>query len=458
MSGIAEILVSLGYTVQGSDMAENANVTRLREQGVTIHIGHDAAHIAKSAAVVMSSAIKPDNPELVAAKQAGIPVVRRAQMLAELMRLKCAIAVGGTHGKTTTTAMIGQMLEATGFDPTVINGGIVNAYGTNARLGQSNIMVVEADESDGTFTRLPACVTVVTNIDAEHMDHYADFDAVREAYRRFIANVPFYGYAILCIDHPEVQALIPQINDRRIITYGFSPQADIRASNVRSSAQGSMFDITIASWLTENTQEITIKDITMPMLGRHNVENALVSIAIAQEMRVAVPLMRKALESFTGVKRRFTNAGEIAGITIIDDYAHHPVEIETVLKTARDAVVQSGGKIIAITQPHRYTRLRDLFEGFSTCFNGADTVITMPVYAASEAPIAGIDHITLAASITSHGHRSVMTVNTPEDLPAMLASLVQAGDYIICMGAGDITAIAHALPAQLEQIFKAKVA
>lgn len=458
MSGIAEILLSLGYTVQGSDMAENANVLRLRDQGVKIEIGHAASNIQNTSAVIMSSAIKPDNPELIAAKAAGIPIVRRAQMLAELMRLKSAIAVGGTHGKTTTTAMIGQMLQETGFDPTVINGGIVNAYGTNARLGQSNLMVVEADESDGTFTRLPACVTVVTNIDAEHMDHYEDFDAVRDAYARFIKNVPFYGYAVLCIDHPEVQALIPKITDRRIITYGFSSQADIRASNVKPSAKGNYFDVTIAPRLTADGQGAEIKDMFLPMPGRHNVENALVSIAIAQEMDVAIPLMRAALEKFTGVKRRFTQTGIVEGITIIDDYAHHPVEIETVLKAARDAAKEEGGKVIAIMQPHRYTRLRDLFEGFSTCFNDADTVLITPVYAASESPIEGISHITLATSITAHGHSHALSTDDMQALPTLIAKTARAGDYVICLGAGDITTTANDLPEQLKSALQTQAA
>ncbi len=447
MSGIAEILVSLGYSVQGSDAAENSNVRRLREKGVKINIGHDAASIKDTAAVVISSAIKDDNVELMAARAAGIPIVRRAEMLAELMRLKTAVAIGGTHGKTTTTSMIGQMLEVAGFDPTVINGGIVNAYGTNVRLGESDFMVVEADESDGTFTRLPASVAVVTNMDAEHMDHYGSFDKVRDAYRQFIQNLPFHGYAVLCTDHPEVQALIPTIKDRKVITYGFNPQADIRASNIRINAEGSTFDVTFAKTGT------TLRDIFMPMLGRHNVQNALAALAIAQEMNVPAATIKKALESFSGVKRRFTHAGQANGITVIDDYAHHPVEIETVLKTARSAVSETGGNVIAVMQPHRYTRLQDLFEEFCTCFNDADKVIVADVYEAGEQPIEGACKDSLARGIHEHGHRNVMVLSAREELPAVIADQAQEGDYVICLGAGDITAWAHELPAQLEKLF-----
>jgi UDP-N-acetylmuramate--alanine ligase len=451
MSGIAEILISLGYKVQGSDMAENANVKRLRDKGVTIHIGHDGAHIKNCVVVVVSSAIKQDNPEVVAARKAGIPVIRRAEMLAELMRMKSAIAVGGTHGKTTTTAMVGQMLEIAGMDPTVINGGIVNAYGTNTRLGQSHVMVVEADESDGTFTRLPASVAVVTNMDAEHMDHYASFDDVRDAYRRFIKNVPFHGYAVMCSDHPEVQALISTIADRKIITYGFNPQADVRASKIRVSQGGNVFDVTLPNGEM-------IKDMFLPMLGEHNVQNSLVAIAVAYQSGVAIPVMRKALESFKGVQRRFTRVGDVCGVQIIDDYAHHPVEIETVMKTARSAVADNGGRVIAVMQPHRYTRLRDLFEDFCTCFKDADIVFTLPVYEAGETPIEGICHEALADGIVSHGHKHVKALAGSGTLAAEIAAFAKDGDYVVCLGAGDITAIARKLPAQLAPLMESKVA
>jgi UDP-N-acetylmuramate--alanine ligase len=460
MSGIAEIMVSLGYTVQGSDLKRSANVERLTRKGVRTVIGHDEKNIVDEngdlpAAVVISSAVKADNPEVIAARTNNIPVVRRAEMLAELMRLKSAIAIGGTHGKTTTTAMVGHMMETAGFDPTVINGGIVNSYGTNTRLGQSEWMVVEADESDGTFTRLPAQIVVVTNMDAEHMEHYGSFENVRNAYRQFIHNIPFYGFAVLCTDHPEVQALVPTISDRRVITYGFNPQADIRGKNIRVCGAGSTFDVYFAPRAHES-EGIILKDVYLPMLGRHNVQNALSVLAIAHEMKVAPPLMKKALEHFAGVKRRFTRTGQVNNITIIDDYAHHPVEIETVLKAARAAAKSTGGRVIAVKQPHRYTRLHDLFEGFCTCFNDADTVFITDVYTAGEPSIDGINRDTLIDGIRTHGHKDVRALESDSVLAQNIADLARPGDFVICMGAGDITAWAHALPESLEKELKTK--
>ncbi len=461
MSGIAEILHNLGYTVQGSDQAEGANVKRLREKGIRISVGHEAVNIKDEsgelpAAVVVSSAIKQDNVELQAARAEGVPIVRRAEMLAELMRLKWAIAIGGTHGKTTTTSMVGQMLETADFDPTIINGGIVNAYGSNTRLGQSDVMVAEADESDGTFTRLPASVAVVTNIDEEHMDHYGSFEQVKDAYRQFITNVPFYGFAVLCLDHPEVQAMIPSVKDRKIITYGFNPQADVQVTNLEMGADGSRFDVTIAAHLNDG-EELNLRDVYLPMLGRHNVQNAMVAVTIAQEMGVKPPIIKKALENFTGVKRRFTKTGEVDGVTIIDDYAHHPIEIETVLKTARTAVQENKGRVIAVMQPHRYSRLNDLFEDFCKCFNDADTVIIADVYEAGEDPIEGIHKNSLVEGIKNHGHREVIALPERKELAHFVAKHVQPNDFVICMGAGDITAWAYELPAQLEtEIEKAK--
>lgn len=449
MSGIAEVLHALGYKVQGSDIAENANVQRLRDKGIEIFIGHDAAHISDTALVVVSSAVKKDNPELAAARAARMPVVRRADMLAELMRLKKAIAIGGTHGKTTTTSMVGAMLEEGGFDPTVINGGIVNKYGTNTRLGGGEWMVVESDESDGTFTRLPATVAVVTNIDPEHMEHYGDFDHVRAAYAQFVENVPFYGYAVLCSDHPEVQALIPLVSDRRLITYGFNPQADVRAHNLRPSPQGCNFDV---SW----TDGPELHDVWLPMPGDHNVQNALAALAIGHEMGVAPVVMKKALAHFSGVKRRFTKTGETHGVTVIDDYGHHPVEIAAVLKAARGCVAETGGRVIAVVQPHRYSRLSSLFEGFCTCFNDADSVIVADVYAAGEKPIDGAGRDALADGIRRHGHKDVRVLNAAADLPQLVADMAQPGDFIICLGAGDITKWAGSLPSELEKIFAAQ--
>ncbi|GJL86086.1 MAG: UDP-N-acetylmuramate--L-alanine ligase [Micavibrio sp.] len=455
MSGIAEVLHALGHKVQGSDMAENANVKRLTQNGIRISVGHDPKNLKDEngeppAAVVISSAVKNDNVELAAAREAKIPIVRRAAMLAELMKLKSAIAVGGTHGKTTTTSMIGETLEAAGFDPTVINGGIVNAYGTNTRLGESEWMVVEADESDGTFTRLPADVAVVTNMDPEHMEHYGSFDNVRKAYIQFIKNVPFYGYAVLCTDHPEVQALIPQVGDRKIITYGFNPQADVQASNIRTDGEGSIFDVSFA----DGTE---LKDVRLSMPGEHNVQNSLVALAIAKEMNTPPPVMKKALSSFTGVKRRFTKTGESHGITVIDDYAHHPVEIETILKAARSVAESNKGRVIAVMQPHRYSRLSDLFEEFCTCFNDADAVVVADVYEAGEEPMEGINKQSLADGIAERGHRHVVTIESRDDLAKTIADIAQPNDYVICLGAGDITAWAYDLPEQLDVILsKAK--
>ena len=461
MSGIAEILHTLGYKVQGSDMKDSANVARLRKNGITVAIGHDAKNIKAAdgsvpAAIVISSAVKNDNAELRAARELKVPIMRRAEMLAELMRLKTAIAIGGTHGKTTTTSMIGQMLECGNFDPTVINGGIVNAYGTNTRMGASDWMVVEADESDGTFTRLPANVAVVTNMDPEHMEHYGTFENVRAAYRQFIHNLPFYGYAVLCIDHPEVQALIPSVSDRRIVTYGFSTQADVQAVNVRSDAEGSVFDVIFAA-RPGHGNELVLKDVHLPMLGRHNVQNSLAALAIAHEMGIAAPLMKRGLAAFTGVKRRFTKTGESHGVTVIDDYAHHPVEIETVLKAARTAADSRQGRVIAVMQPHRYTRLQSLFEEFCGCFNDADSVIVADVYSAGEEPIPGIDRDNLVNAIRARGHRDVTALGSSAELAAIIAKNSRPNDYVICMGAGDITAWAYALPGELDVLFlKAK--
>ncbi len=460
MSGIAILLKSLGYDVQGSDISDNANVKRMADMGVRITIGHDENNIRGNngelpAVVVISSAVKDDNVELIAARCAKIPVIGRAEMLAELMRLKSSVAVAGTHGKTTTTSMVGQMLDHAGLDPTIVNGGIVNAYGTNTRFGQSDWMVVEADESDGSFTRLPATVAVVTNIDPEHMDHYGSFDNVKQAYKRFVLNLPFHGYALLCTDHPEVQSLAAQVSDRKIITYGFNPQADIRAENIRPSAGGSVFNVVFADWLCDDGSEQIIEDIHLSMLGRHNVQNSLVALGVAKEMGVPADKMKAAMANFGGVKRRFTKTGEVHGITIIDDYAHHPVEIDVVLKTAREAASLAGGNVIAVMQPHRYSRLNDLYEEFCRCFNDADHVIITDIFEAGEKPIDGVDKNYLVTGVKSHGHRSVRALEDGledgNDLPQILAEIARSGDYVILMGAGNITTMAHELPALLSK-------
>jgi UDP-N-acetylmuramate--alanine ligase len=449
MSGIAEVLHNLGYKVQGSDVAEGANTRRLSELGIKVAIGHRADNLGNAQVVVVSSAVKKDNPEVLAARARLVPVVRRAEMLGELMRLKWSIAVGGTHGKTTTTSMVAAMLDAGGLDPTVINGGIINAYGTNARIGAGDWMVVESDESDGSFLRLPATIAIVTNVDPEHLDHYGTFDALREAFVRFVENIPFYGFAVLCADHPEVQALIPRIADRRLITYGLGVNADIRAMHLRLDRSGADFDVLIESRATNQSR--MIEGLRLPMFGQHNVQNALAAIAVAQEMGLPDETIRHALTSFSGVKRRFTKTGEAHGITVIDDYGHHPVEIAAVLRAARQAYGGSG-RVIAVMQPHRYTRLASLKAEFATCFSDADTVIIADVYAAGETPIEGVNRDMLIGLVQRAGHRDVMALEAPGDLPGMIWQIARPGDVVVCLGAGNITSWAHALPGQLQQL------
>ena len=399
MSGIAEVLHTLGYSVQGSDVKDSANVKRLRDIGIAIHIDHREENLGAASVIVTSTAVKADNAEVQAARQRLIPVVRRAEMLGELMRLKWSIAVGGTHGKTTTTSLVAQVLDVAGMDPTVINGGIINAWGSNARLGGGDWMVAEADESDGTFLKLPATIAVVTNIDPEHLDHYGNFDNLRQAFDAFVENIPFYGFAALCIDHAEVQAMIPRVSDRRIVTYGFSPQADVRALGLTMTFEQAHFDVHITE--RKSGASNVIEGLELPMLGQHNVQNALAAIAIASEMGIGEDVIRRALKSFQGVNRRFTRVGEAGGVQVIDDYGHHPVEISAVLKAARAG---TKGKVIAVVQPHRYTRLRDLFEEFCTCFNDADAVIVANVFEAGEDPIEGFNRDTLVEGLGHHGH------------------------------------------------------
>lgn len=456
MSGIAEILHNLGYKVRGSDIADSYNTKRLRDKGIPVEIGHRAENLDDAAVVVISSAVKADNPEVMAARAKLLPVVRRAEMLGELMRLKWSIAIGGTHGKTTTTSLVAALLEAAGFDPTVINGGIINNYGTNARLGAGDWMVVEADESDGTFLKLPATIAVVTNMDPEHLDHYGNVDAMNRAYEEFVKNIPFYGFAALCIDHPVVQAMIPRLADRRIITYGFSPQADVRAIDLEMAPTGSTYSVVISDRYRETQR--TIKGVHLPMVGRHNVQNSLAAIAVANEMGVEDSVLQTGLGKFGGVKRRFTRTGEAGGVTVIDDYGHHPVEIAAVLKAARQATqgVEKPGRVIAVMQPHRYSRLGNLFEDFCTCFNDADHVIIADVYAAGEVPIEGVSGAALVQGLREHGHRHVDHLSDPKDLAAMVAPLVQPGDMVVCLGAGNITQWAHALPGELKPLLEVR--
>jgi len=444
MSGIAEVLSNLGYSVRGSDVAESANVARLRKMGIAIAIGHDATNVEGAAVVVVSSAIKRDNPELAAAREARLPVVRRAEMLAELMRLKTCIAIAGTHGKTTTTSLVASLLDAAHFDPTVINGGIINAYGTNARIGAGDWMVVEADESDGTFLKLPADIAIVTNVDPEHLDHFQTFDAVQTAFQAFVENVPFYGFAVMCGDHPVVQMLVGRIEDRRVITYGENPQADVRLVDLEHAHGRSRFTVAFRDRAGQTVHAIA--DLGLPMPGRHNALNATAAIGVARELGIDDSVIRRALAGFGGVKRRFTRTGEWNGVTIVDDYAHHPVEIAAALRAARES---THGRVVAVMQPHRYTRLATLFEPFCTCFNDADAVIIAPVYPAGEAPIPGVDRDALVEGVRARGHRHVLALEEPQQLAAMVKELAEPGDCVVFLGAGSITQWAYALPGEL---------
>ncbi len=443
MSGIAEVLLTLGYQVQGSDLKESPVIDRLRKLGATVEIGQRAENIGEARVVVVSSAIRPDNPELMAARAAALPVVRRAEMLAELMRLRQNVAVAGTHGKTTTTSLVAALLDGGGVDPTVVNGGIIKAYGSNARLGAGDWMVVEADESDGTFVKLPATIAVVTNIDPEHLDHYGDFDGVKDAFLTFVSNIPFYGLAVCCIDHPEVQALIGKIDDRRVVTYGFSRQADVRAENLAFEHGKARFDVAFRG---PQGDERRLEGLTLPMPGEHNVQNALAAIAVARELKIGDAAIRRALDGFEGVARRFTHVGDWNGVRIIDDYGHHPVEIAAVLKAARAA---TDGRLIAVHQPHRYSRLHDLFGDFCAAFNDADVVAIADVYAAGEQPIAGVSRDALVGGLRAHGHRGVRALDGAEGLAALVAEEARPGDMVVCLGAGTISQWANGLPAAL---------
>ncbi|MCA3560419.1 MAG: UDP-N-acetylmuramate--L-alanine ligase [Aestuariivirga sp.] len=451
MSGIAEVMATLGYKVQGSDLTDNYNVARLRKNGIDVHVGHKAENLGEAQVVVVSSAVRDDNPELVEARNRYLPIVRRAEMLAELMRFKSCVAVGGTHGKTTTTSLVAALLDAGNLDPTVINGGIINAYGTNARLGKGDWMVVESDESDGTFVKLPADIVIVTNIDPEHLDHYGTFDKAKEAFLAFVENIPFYGFAVMCIDHPVVQEMIGKVRDRRVITYGRSPQADVRLKDVRYEDGETRFSVRFTSRRTGETHDID--DLSLAIPGDHNALNSTAALAVAKELGISDDNIRKGFKSFSGVKRRFTRTGEHNGITVFDDYGHHPVEIAAVLKAARGV---AKGKVIAVMQPHRFTRLSSLFNEFCTCFNDADSVVVAPVYAAGEQPIEGASHTALAEGLKSRGHRSVYAIDKPEQLAPLVRGMARPGDIVMCLGAGTITQWAYALPGQLEAFDKAQ--
>lgn len=440
MSGIAEVLLNHGYVVQGSDLKESKITKRLAKMGATIFIGQKAENLEVAEVVVISSAIKPGNAELDEARLRGLPVVRRAEMLAELMRLKSNIAVAGTHGKTTTTTMVAAVLDHGNFDPTVINGGIIHAYDSNARVGDGEWMVVEADESDGTFNRLPATIAIVTNIDPEHMEHWGDFDTLRAGFQEFVSNIPFYGLAVCCTDHPEVQALVGKITDRRVVTFGFNTQADVRAVNLTYKAGVAYFDIALQN------EDAVIEGCSLPMPGDHNVSNALSAVAIARHLGMKPEEIREALSKFGGVNRRFTKVGEVDGVTIIDDYGHHPVEIAAVLKAARQA---SEGRVIAVHQPHRYSRLATLFEDFCTCFNEADVVAIAEVFAAGEEPIKGAERDDLVAGLIAHGHRHARAIVSEDDLERLVREQARPGDIVVCLGAGTISSWANGLPERL---------
>jgi UDP-N-acetylmuramate--alanine ligase len=443
MSGIAEIMLRIGYAVQGSDAKASANTERLEKLGAKIYIGHDAGHVEGASAIVYSTAVKADNPEMVAGRERRLPLVRRAEMLAELMRLQFSVAVGGTHGKTTT------LLDAGGLDPTVVNGGIINAYGTNAKVGAGDWIVVEADESDGTFLKLKSTVAIVTNIDPEHLDHYGDFDAVKKAFRDFVENIPFYGFAAVCIDHPEVQAMASRVENRRLVTYGVNPQAEVRAENLTMGPDGCRFDVVIqppVSSSGEGADMVRYDDLRLPMAGQHNAMNALAAVAVARELGVSPDDIRKGLAGFGGVRRRFTTTGVANGVRIIDDYGHHPVEIASVLKAAR-AVTE--GRVIAVVQPHRYSRLSDLFDEFCACFNDADVVIVADVYAAGEAPLPGIGRDALIEGLRRYGHRRVLALESPAELAGIVQEEARPGDVVVLLGAGDITSWSYALPGEM---------
>ena len=441
MSGIAEVLLSLGYIIQGSDLKSTDITKRLSALGAKIYLGQDKANLEVAEVVVVSSAIKSDNVELKEAQLKSLPVVSRAEMLAELMRLKSNIAVAGTHGKTTTTTMISAILDMGGIDPTVINGGIIHAYGSNARIGQGEWMVVEADESDGTFIRLPATIGVITNIDPEHMEHWGDFDTLRQGFLNFVSNIPFYGLAVCCSDHPEVQILVGKISDRRVITYGFNAQADVRAANLTYQRGIAHFDVLL------QTEGHGIENCRLPMPGDHNVLNALAAVAVARHLGMKVDQIRGALAGFKGVNRRFTKVGEVNGVTIIDDYGHHPVEISAVLKAARQA---SDGRVIAVHQPHRYSRLHSLFDDFCSCFNDADVVAIAEVFSAGEDPIEGVSRDDLVAGLVRHGHRNAHAIVSEDDLERLIREQTKSGDIVVCLGAGTISAWANGLSARLE--------
>jgi UDP-N-acetylmuramate--alanine ligase len=437
MSGIAEVLLNLGYEISGSDLKASEATNRLGSLGGKIFIGHAAAHVAEADVVVISSAVRRDNAEVIEARNRSVPVIARAEMLAELMRLKSGIAVAGSHGKTTTTSLVAQVLGHAGLDPTAVVGGRLKEYGTNAKLGRGEWMVVEADESDGSFLKLSPTLAIVTNVDAEHLDHYGNLEALRRAFVTFANGVPFYGLAVLCLDHPTVQGMIPEI-EKRHVTYGLSSQAHYRAADVALSGFRSVFSVSRGG---EN-----LGQFELPMVGEHNVLNALAAIAVADELSIPVDVTHEALRLFRGVDRRFTVRGEVAGVTVVDDYGHHPAEIRATLAGARAAF---GRRLVVVFQPHRYTRTRDLLEEFATAFNEADAVVVTEIYPSGEEPIAGVDGASVAEALRRHGHQDAQFVGDRARLQDAVLAKVGKGDLVLTLGAGDITKLGPELLAGL---------
>ena len=444
MSGIAEILVQSGYLVQGSDIKASNNTKRLEKLGIEVFIGQRKSNILNAKIIVVSTAISKNNIELVEAKKIFLPIVHRAEMLGELMRLKQSIAIAGTHGKTTTTSLIAKMIEENGMDPTIINGGIISSLDSNARMGKGDWMVVEADESDGSFTKLNPTAAVITNIDLEHLDFHKNEKNLELAFFNFLSSIPFYGFICLCTDHPRVQKLISKLEDKKVITYGLSASADVRATNVIYNNNKMNFTLSISN---RRELEISSYEIEFSMIGIHNIQNALATIATGIELKIPIEKIKNTLKTFTGVQRRFQNVGNFKNTTIIDDYGHHPVEINAALAAAR--LLTPKSKIISIFQPHRYSRIKDLFNDFCSCFNDADYVFLLDVYPAGEEPLKGFESNDLKNGLLKYGHKNVSYIESKKALIRETLKIISPHDIIICLGAGSITKIANTLEKEL---------
>ena len=452
MSAIAEILHAQGFTVQGSDQKDSANVRRLRAKGIRVFVGHDAINLVGARFVVISTAVKDHNPELLAARDKSLPIIRRAEMLAELMRLYRTVSITGTHGKTTTTSLTAHIFEQAGVDPTVITGGIINEWGSNARLGEKGgWMIVEADESDGTFVKIPTQIGVVTNIDPEHLDYFGTVENMHAAYEAFYRNIPFYGLTVTCIDHPVVREMIDRLalrrDGRRMVTYGWSKDADIVLTDVRIEGVETVFSARVGAGLPGGARDLVGWRVPLP--GEHIALNALAAFAVSAETGIEDDAIRTAMASFSGVKRRFQKTGEVNGVTIYDDYGHHPIEIAAVLRAARQG---ARGRLVAVVEPHRYSRVKALFSEFCNCVREADKVIVAPLYAAGEAPIPNIDHHSLARGMDTSEIGEVLVADSPADLANLIAYATRAGDTVIFFGAGHSTEWAHAMPGELEKL------